>query len=376
MEFAINNECFSKAISDVSKAVSLNTPFPILTGIKIIARKNCLILTGSNSDIVIERIIPLTIDGIKVVEVFNTGSVVIFAKYLSEIVKKLSNDIHLKVNDKQLVTIQSDEIVTTLNGFDSGEYPSLPEVDQNNNIKISSNVLIEIINQTAFAVSASETRPVLTGVNMSFEQNKLTCVATNSSRLALSTLPIESVVNGSFIVPSSSLKELTKLIDIDSGEIDIFITKSHIVFRLSTTTLFSRLIVGNYPNVSDLIPTESTTKITLDTKKLLKGIDRACLFASEWKNNNITLEIKKGPKIKISSNSTEIGKIEETQDIKTISGQKEFSISLDGRFLMDALKVIKEEEIIISFGGSMKPILIEPKNNSSHLHLISPVRSY
>lgn len=376
MEFAINNECFSKAISDVSKAVSLNTPFPILTGIKIIARKNCLILTGSNSDIVIERIVPLTIDGIKVVEVFNTGSVVIFAKYLSEIVKKLSNDIHLKVNDKQLVTIQSDEIVTTLNGFDSGEYPSLPEVDQNNNIKISSNVLIEIINQTAFAVSASETRPVLTGVNMSFEQNKLTCVATNSSRLALSTLPIESVVNGSFIVPSSSLKELTKLIDIDSGEIDIFITKSHIVFRLSTTTLFSRLIVGNYPNVSDLIPTESTTKITLDTKKLLKGIDRACLFASEWKNNNITLEIKKGPKIKISSNSTEIGKIEETQDIKTISGQKEFSISLDGRFLMDALKVIKEEEIIISFGGSMKPILIEPKNNSSHLHLISPVRSY
>jgi DNA polymerase III subunit beta len=376
MEFLINNEYFTKAISDVSKAISLKTPLPVLSGIKIVANNDGLILIGSNSDIVIEKIIPLTVDGGKILEVYDTGSVVISAKYLSEIVKKLPNDIHLKVNEKQFVTIQSDEIVTNLNGFNSEEYPSLPQIDETNHIKIPSVDLIEIINQTAFAVSKRETSPVLTGVNMSFKENYLSCVATNSHRLALRQLAVESNVDGSFIVPSTSLNELTKLINNDSGIIHIFISKSYIVFKSNTISLFSRLIEGAYPNVSGLLPKDSKTKITLDTKQLLKGIDRACLFASEWRNNNVNLEIKEGNKLRISSSSTEIGKIEETQNIKEIKGELELSISLDGNFLIEALKVIKEEGIKLSFGGPMRPVLIEPIDNSSYLHLISPVRSY
>lgn len=376
MEIIINNECFNKAISEVSKAVSLKTPFPILTGIKIIAEKDCLILIGSNSDIVIEKVIPLMINDVKVLEVYKTGSIVMSAKYLSEIAKKLPSDIHLKVDEKQLITIQSDEVVITLNGFNPKEYPSLPQVDEATCTKISSIKLMEIINQTVFAVSKSESRPVLTGVNMSFKENHISCAATNSHRLALRELAIETNVNGSFIVPSTSLNELTKLIKNETGEIHIYITNSYIVFKSETISLFSRLIEGNYPNISGLLPKDSKTVIILDTIQLLKGIDRACLFANEWRNNNVNLEIKDGKKIRIFSNSSELGKIEETQNIKMISGEIELSISLDGSFLMDALKVIKEEEIRLSFGGSMRPVLIEPVDNSSYLHLISPVRSY
>ena len=144
MEFMIDNECFNKAISDVNKAVSLNTPYPVLSGIKIIANNDCLILIGSNSDFFIEKVIPLTIDGIKVLEVYEVGSVVISAKYLSEIVKKLPANIHLKVNEKQLVTIQSDEIVSNLYGFNSEQYPNLPQINEANCIKIPSKELIEI----------------------------------------------------------------------------------------------------------------------------------------------------------------------------------------------------------------------------------------
>lgn len=376
MEFIIDNECFNKAISDVNKAVSLKTPFPILSGIKIMATNKCLILIGSNSDIVIEKVIPLTIDGVKVLEVYEAGSVVISAKYLSEIVKKLPDKIHLRVNDKQLVTIQSDEIVTNLYGFNSEEYSKLPQINEANCIEIPSIELIEMIKQTAFAVSKNESRPVLTGVNMSFKDNHLSCVATNSHRLALREIALESNINGSFIVPSTSLNELTKLINNDSGVIHIFVTDSYMVFKSNTISLFSRLIEGNYPNISGLLPNNPKTIITLDTNQLLKGIDRACLFASEWKNNNVHLEIKDGTKLRISSNSSEIGKIEETQSIKAIIGETDLSISLDGNFLIDALKVIKEEEIRLSFSGSMRPVLIEPIENPSYLHLISPVRSY
>jgi len=376
MEFIVDKDHFSRAISDVSRAVSLKTPFPILSGIKIVANNKGLILIGSNSDIFIERVIPLTMDGMQALEVYEAGSVVISAKYLSEIVKKLLDKIQFKVDEKQLVTIQSDSIITKLSGFSSGEYPSLPQIDEVNFVSISSSELIEIIKQTAFAASKSESRPVLTGVHMSFKENHLSCVATNSHRLALRELTMESNVTGSYNVPSTSLNELTKLMNSEPSVIRIFVTDNYLVFQSTNTSLFARLIEGNYPNVLGLLPTHSKTTITLKTQQLLMGIDRACLFSSEWKNNNVHLDIKDGTKIKISSTSSDIGKIEETQNIIAIEGETDLSISLDGSFLIDALKVIKEEEIRLSFGGSLRPILIEPIGNTSYLHLISPVRSY
>lgn len=376
MEFIIDSECFNRAIADVNKVVSQKTPFPILTGIKITTNKDSVILIGSNSEIIIEKVIPLEIDGVDVLEVKEIGSVVLSAKYLSELVKKLSDKIHITVNEKQIATLKSEEITTTLNGFHSADYPRLPQMDETRHIKIQSEELTEIIQQTVFAVSKSEARPVLTGVNMSFKENKLTCVATNSHRLALRELTIDSNVSGSFIVPSKSLNELSKLIHNKTEFIHIFVTDNYIVFKSNTTSLYSRLIEGNYPNVSGLFSKNARTIITVNTKQLLKGVDRACLFASEWKNNNVYLEIKEAAKIKITSNSSEIGKIEEMQNIKEIDGETDLSISLDGSFLMDALKVIKEEEIRISFGGSMRPVLMEPVGNNMYLHLISPVRAY
>ncbi|MBH9964857.1 DNA polymerase III subunit beta [[Bacillus] enclensis] len=376
MELSINSECFHKAISEVSKAVSLKTPFPILTGIKITAEEDALVLIGSNSDLIIEKKIPLTIDGARVLEVKQTGSVVVTAKYISEIVKKLPGDIHVKADGKQLITLQSGEIITSLKGFPSEEYPNMPVIDESSPIRIPGTELLEMIKQTAFAVAKNESRPVLTGVNLFFKENHLTCAATNSHRLALRELKIDSNIRGSFIIPSTSLNELVKLIPGETEIIHIFLSDSYIVFKTADSSLFSRLIEGNYPNVSALIPKDSKTVITLDTKQFLKGIDRACLFASEWKNNNVHLEIINGTRLKISSTSSEIGRIEETQPFKNIEGGSELSISLDANFMIDSLKAIKEEEINVSFGGSMKPVLIEPVRNPSCLHLISPVRSY
>ncbi|WP_298473249.1 DNA polymerase III subunit beta [uncultured Psychrobacillus sp.] len=303
MEFIIDNDFFSKAISDVNRAVTSKTPFPILTGIKITADESGLTLVGSNSDIVIETIIPLMNDGVKVLEVCIPGSVVVSAKYLSEIVKKLPGKIHIKVDEKQVVTIQSDDIVTKLYGFHADDYPSLPKIDEDKYIKIPSVELLEIIKQTVFAVSKSESRPVLTGVNMLFKAQRLKCVATNSQRLALRDVEIKSNIEGSFNVPGTSLNELAKIISNEDSVIHIFISERYMTFKTNTISLFSRLIDGNYPNVDGLFPSNSNTIITLNTKQLLQGIDRACLFASEWKNNNVHLEIMNGSKIKINGQS-------------------------------------------------------------------------
>ncbi|PJN89016.1 DNA polymerase III subunit beta [Bacillus sp. mrc49] len=375
MEFMVNKNCLHQALSAVGHAISTKTTPSILTGIKIVANVDGLILLGSNSDIIIEKTIPVTLGGERVLEVYDKGSVVLPAKYLSDIIQKLSDDIHVKLNANHSVTIKSAEIVTDLNGFNSTEYPDLPFIDDSAFIEVHSEGLQEIIKQTAFAVSKSESRPALAGVNMTFKENLLCCVATNSHRLASSELALETKITGSFIVPSKSLNELTKLMNDEAGVVHIFVSKSYVGFKSSHISLFTRLIEGSFPNVLEMLPRDSKTTVIMDTNKLLKGVDRACLFARDCRNNNVHLDLLEGNKLQISSNLTERGKIKEIQTINGIKGVAEVNVSLDGYFLLDALKVIKEKEVKLSFGGAMKPVLIEPVDGSSQLHFISPVRS-
>lgn len=375
LEFKINKVCFTKAISDVSKVVSMKALLPVLSGIKIVVNSDHLILSGSNSEIAIERVIPLTLNNNIVLDVIETGSFVLSSKHLSEIVKKLPDDIHIKMLEKQLVTIQSEEITIHLNGFSSEEYPTLPDIDLSKHISIPSNKLLEIIEQTMFAVSKNMSRPVLTGINITLSSNEISFIATNSQRLASRKYSLVSDFEESFTISEKILRELSKLIKNEIHLITIYFSGKYIVFKSDDLTLFSNLIEGSYPNTSRLFPKDAKTIITLNTKQFLQGVDRACLFANEWRNNNVHLEIENKTKIKISSYFSEIGLIEETQPIKEITGETNLKISLDASFLMDALTAIKEEEIKMSFSGSMGPILIEPINNPSYIQLISQVRA-
>lgn len=376
MEFTVSYVSFTTAVSDINKIISSKSVIPILSGIKIEANENGLKLTGSNSDIFIERTIPLLISGEKVVEIKEFGSVVVLSKYLNEIVKKLPNDICIKAGGNNSITIKSGDIETKLNGFNANDYPKLPEMVRNDNVGIPFGKLTDVIKQTAFAVSKSEAKPVLTGVKMEFEKNKLICTATDSHRLARGEVNIDSAITESFVVPSSSLSELMHLKEVDTSIVGISYTNNFIVFETANSSLYSRLIEGIYPNTKSLVPTESKASITLNTKALIDGIDRGCVFSTEWKHNNVQLEIVDDATIKISSNSTEVGMIEEFQKIIHIDGQNDIQMSFDGRFVLDALKRIQEENVTIRFDGLMKPIVIQPLNDSTCLHLISPVRSY
>ena len=143
MEFTVSYASFTTAVSDINKIISSKSVIPILSGIKIEANENGLKLTGSNSDIFIERTIPLLISGEKVVEIKEFGSVVVLSKYLNEIVKKLPNDICIKSGRNDSITIKSGDIETKLNGFNANDYPKLPEMDRNNKVEIPFGKLTE-----------------------------------------------------------------------------------------------------------------------------------------------------------------------------------------------------------------------------------------
>ncbi|PKR82735.1 DNA polymerase III subunit beta [Heyndrickxia camelliae] len=375
MEMVIKKDCFAKAVSDVCRAISFKSSMPVLTGIKLVVIENGLVIVGSNSDIFIEKTIPSFADGVKVLDIIETGSVVISAKYLSEIVKKLSGDIRLRVKNESSVTLASDDVVVNFNGFHAEEYPHLPNMMGADYCKVGWLDLVEMIKQTVFAASANDYHPVLSGVCMTFREKYLSIAATNSHRLAFKKIPLVCEINNNVIVPSKTLHELIKLLNNETEDIHIFITENHIGFKANNVSLFSRLIGGIYPNIDGLLSQQCKTSITLNKNRFLKGIDRACLFASEWKNNNVHIEMQGGIELIISSAATEVGKIRETQPVLKVDGDPEFKITLNGDFLVSALKVIKEDNVIMYFNGHMRPVLIEPVGNSSYYYLISPVRS-
>ncbi|ATI52969.1 MULTISPECIES: DNA polymerase III subunit beta [Bacillus cereus group] len=376
MEFIVNHKQFTQALSEVSKAISTKAVIPILSGIKITADQSGITLIASNSNIFIKKFIPSSIDDEQITTILKVGTIVVPAKYFIEIIKKMPSDIVIKSKNEQTITIQSGEITLNLNGFPANEFPNVPQIDDHAEIQLETKQLIDAFKQTVFAVAKNESRPVLTGVHIELDHNKLICAATDSHRLAIRETLISTNVKANCIVPSATINELLKLMNSNLEFVSIYLSESHIIFTFGTTTLYSRLIEGKYPNISSLIPNEFQTVINIDRQRMLQGVDRSNLLASEWANNNVNLEIVNESTIKVSSNASQIGKISETQQIDAIQGEKQFNISFDGRFMLDALRAIKEETVTLSFSGSMRPILIEAGTQSAAIHLISPVRAY
>ena len=179
----------------------------------------------------------------------------------------------------------------------------------------------------------------------------------------------------SVVIPGKSLNELSKILDDTNELIEIVITENQVLFKAKHLLFFSRLLEGNYPDTSRLIPTDSKTDVTVKTKEFLQAIDRASLLAREGRNNVVKLTTYEGGIIEISSNTPEIGKVVEEIVAESIEGE-ELKISFSAKFVMDALKALEGTDIKISFTGAMRPFVIRPLHDDQMLQLILPVRTY
>ncbi|WP_409296377.1 DNA polymerase III subunit beta [Peribacillus sp. SCS-26] len=378
MRFIIQRDRLVQSVQDVMKAVTSRTTIPILTGIKITASNEGVTFTGSDSDISIESFIPAEEAGEEIVEIKEAGSIVLQARFFSEIVKKLPlGTVEIGVQGNFQTIIRSGKAEFNLNGLDADEYPHLPQIEEENTLKMPADLLKTLIRQTVFAVSASETRPILTGVNWKIENGVLYCTATDSHRLAMRSAPIEGESGNSYmaVIPGKSLNELSKILDDTSDLVDIVITENQILFKAKHLLFFSRLLEGNYPDTSKLIPSESKTAVVVNTKEFLQAIDRASLLAKEGRNNVVKLSTIEGRTLEISSNTPEIGKVIEELQAESIDGE-ELKISFSAKYMMDALKTLEGTEIRVNFTGAMRPFVIRALNDENITQLILPVRTY
>ncbi|MCY9593915.1 DNA polymerase III subunit beta [Paenibacillus chitinolyticus] len=378
MKLTILKDQLNESIQHVSKAISSKTTIPILTGIKIDATSEGVTLTASDTDISIQSFMPTETAELKVIELFQPGSVVLPAKFFMEMIRKLpSQTIEIEVKDHFQTTIRSGSSEVQIMGLDPEEYPLLPQIEESRTIRIPSDLLKTMIKQTSFSVSTNETTPILTGVLWQISDNKLKFIACDRHRLASREINLDLEPGQKFhpiVISGRTLNELSKILPDQNSLIDIVIADNQVLFKMNSILFYTRILDGTYPDTSKLIPQSFQTELVVGTKELADAIDRAYLLSREDKTNIVKLVMKEDETIEVSSSSTELGKVTEQLQLQKINGEL-LRISFNSKYMLDALKVMDSDHIHIGFTGAMQPIIIRPEEQQNILQLILPYRT-
>lgn len=371
MKFVIKKSILLENLLNTSKAISSKNLIPILTGIKFDLLEDGLYLSASDSDISIRTFI----DKSKITEVVQTGSIVISGKYIVEIIRKLPDtDITIEVVDGYNMIIQTAGSEFNLNGIDPNEFPNLDLEETKNPIVLNPVVFKNIINQTFFATSLSETRPLLTGINFKLDGEILEVIATDSYRLARKQINLKEKYENDFnlVIPGKNLLELARIIEDDKENVYLHIFNNKVLFKYKNIIFLSRLISGTYPVSSNIIPNNFKIDIECNYGDLYDMIDRASLLTSDKDKNTIKLVLHNRELI-ISSNSPEIGKVEEKI---SIDNDSEISISFSSKYMLEAIKSFNSEKVHILMNDDNSPIIVKSDKEVSLIQLVLPIKTY
>ena len=373
MKLSIKQKVLMEHLNNVIIGISSKNLIPILNCIKFELNKDGLYLLSTDNELAIKSFIPK-----KEIESVDTlGEIVISGRYIYDIVRKLGNEV---INIEEIidsqVLISTDSSEFKLNCNNANEFPDIDLEFTDKPIYIDGSTFKTAINQTIFATSTQESRPVLTGVNFKIQDNLLEVTATDSYRLSKKVLELDEKVNNNvdIIIPNRNLNEIIKLIPDDDTKIELHIFNNKVIYKIENLIVMTRLINGNYPDTNRLIPDKYEFKIKVNLDSFYNAIDRASLLTNNEEKNIIKLETKKDIMI-ISSNIPEIGNVEEKIHIEKDT-TKDIKISFSAKYMMDAIKTFNSEEINILLNGEVKPIILNYVDNNDLTQLILPIRTY
>lgn len=375
MKFTIKKDLLLDALSKVSKAISTKNLIPVLAGIKFELKKKKLTLTASDNDITIQTTIESVNDD--EFKIDSEGSIIIQGKYILDIVRKLPDQyINVEVIDELKILIYTENSEFNLNGISESEYPNVGLEESKKKININAGVLKSIVNQTAFATSNEESKPVLTGINFNIVGDILECNSTDSYRLARKIVKLEKVSedNYNIVIPSHNLIEFTKILGDDSEEVEVHIFNNKVLFKNGNLKFESRLINGTYPNTANLLPDDSYLVVSTNLNDFYSVIDRVSILTSDKEKNIVTLETE-GNTLTLKSSSAEIGRVEEKMSISK-NNNEDIKISFSAKYMMEALKSFSTETVNLHFVGEVKPILIKSTEDETLTQLVLPIRTY
>jgi DNA polymerase-3 subunit beta len=367
MRIEVTQENLSRALHVVGRIAGGRTTLPILANILIVTDGSRLKLSTTNLEVGIIQYISAKVD--------EAGAITMPARLLHDYIASLPHTNITLSTQEQKLHIEAERFTSTINGIAADEFPSIPTVKSNQTLTLPSTELKTTLQRSLFAASTDDTRPVLTSVLLHTHKDSLYLAATDSYRLVEQEIPSE--VSGKIsneiqlLLPARSLNELIRILP-DEKAVELSWDDAQAELRFEDTTLITRLIEGTYPNYRDLIPTSSETSFEVGREELLSVTKVASLFARE-SAGGITLSVNEGQQaVSIRSVASQVGENTSEAEAK-VSGSGE--VTLNSRYLIEALNAMDADAIQFNFTGKVSPCLIVPIGKSGQLHVIMPLRS-
>lgn len=347
----------------VMKAIPGKTTMMILECVVIEVKDNQIKLIANDLQLGIETLI----DG----EIKQEGSVAVGAKVFFEIIRKLPSDnVSITVDEDYHMNISCGKAKFNIMAKATDEFPYLPNIVKDKNVNISQFTLKDIIRQTVFSISDNENAKVMTGELFEIHDSELKVVSLDGHRISIRKVKLnQSYDDVSVIIPGKTLIEISKIINGGmDDEVSIFFTDKHVLFEFEDTIVLSRLIEGEYYKIDKMLSTDYETKVTVNKREMLECIDRSTLLLKESDKKPVIIDVQ-DDYMKFAMNSA-IGSMDE--DIDASKEGKDILIGFNPRFLMDALRVIDEDEITMYMINPKAPCFIRDQEEN-YIYLILPV---
>ena len=365
LRFSCEKALLQSAVNTVSRAVAAKSSIPALEGI-LVEGSDRLTMSGYNMQTGIRTAFEA--------EVHEEGRIVLNARLFGEIIRKLPDDLVVfAADEKYMVRLTCGDASFEIMGLSAEDYPELPEVDDEYSVAIQQGTLKAMINQTSFAVSTNETRPIHTGSLFEINEQGLTMVSVDGFRLALRREPLDRAEGGAFkfVAPGSALNEVEKICEDSDEKVTIIQGKRHLLFEAGATQLICRRLEGDFLDYKNAIPRNNPIRLTVDTKTMLGSLDRVSVVISEKLKSPVRCVFENG-RVLLSA-KTGAG---EAKDICPLDGDGNgLEIGFNNRYLMDALRYAPADAVTLELNTSISPAVIVPADGEeSFLYMVLPVR--
>lgn len=352
-----------KGVSIVSKAVPAKTTMPILECILIDATTNIIKLTANDMELGIETVIEGNIE--------QKGMIALDAKIFSDIVRKLpDNEIVIESDNNLHTLITCEKAKFNISGKSGDDFSYLPYIERDEPVIISQFTLKEAIRQTIFSIADNDSNKLMTGELFEINGDLLKVVSLDGHRISIRNIELKGAYNSKkVVVPGKTLIEISKILsgEVDS-EVSLYFTNNHVVFEFDNTVVVSRLIEGEYFRIDQMLSSDYETKVRINKKEFLSCIDRATLLVKEGDKKPIIINILDDVmELKIKS---QLGTMDE--EIMISKDGRDLLIGFNPKFLIDALRVIEDEEVDLYFMNAKAPCFIKDEKES-YIYLILPV---
>lgn len=373
MRLSVNKDQFLKALNIASRAVAGKNPDPVLANLKLELTEKGLEVTGTNSEIAIRSTVPYMVDGQTVIRGPGLGSTLVNAHLLTEIVRRMAGaEVSFEVIDESIAKLDDGRSSFKLNCTKAEEYPDIDFEPSGVSFGVACAELAALIEQSAFAASSKDSRPVLTAVNLEAGDGMLIATATDSARLARKTIHIESSAKFRVNIPARVVSDVTKLFE-GAESVEVAVSESRALFSFDNTVVASRLISGDYPVSKSIIPQNFNYRLEVNGQELLAAMGRISILSAE-REGVVTLSMSEN-EVEVSARSELTGSANESIENFSFNGEY-LEVSFNSLFVIDAIRALKCEDVVLSFQNEKRPLLVitNPKDDSA-IELITPMRS-